>query len=354
VRQITRAAEALVPCTCGELVQGAFNGLPFLVSCPVDRFSRVRVSITLSHDDCAKWLTPPPGSAGRWPARPHPLPYVLGECAVEAGELSRACYQAGGGLGGNGKPQKTSNAKAFRAAASTLEYLGLNDVVFDLHVSCPLPPSKGFGTSTADVVGAIAAVAEAVGRPLSPGEVARLAVAVEPSDGTMFPGLALFDHRGARRYQDLGPAPPLLVVALDFEGAVDTEDYNARLDTAQLHAMEKEHSHALELLLDGLRYHRLELVGDAATASARANQRLLAKPQLEATIALGRECLSLGVCAAHSGTALGVLFAPGEESRAKLFRKRAEEQLEGLSDCWIATMVDGGARLPVTSARKQE
>jgi|GEM_PF-5037267 len=38
-------AEVQVPCTCGELVQGMMAGMPFLVSCPIDRYSLVRVTL---------------------------------------------------------------------------------------------------------------------------------------------------------------------------------------------------------------------------------------------------------------------------------------------------------------------
>ena len=76
MRQITRAAEALVPCTCGELVQGAFNGLPFLVSCPVIDSSRVRLASRLATMIAPSGLRLLPGARVR--CRPHPLPYVLG------------------------------------------------------------------------------------------------------------------------------------------------------------------------------------------------------------------------------------------------------------------------------------
>lgn len=289
-------AEVQVPCTCGELVQGMMAGMPFLVSCPIDRYSLVRVTL------------------GDSPARGTP-----------------------------------SSSKAHRAAASTLALLGCADVPFRLEVSCSLPPCKGFGSSTADVVGAIAAASEAAGCSLHPEAMARLAVTVEPSDGTMFPGLALFDHRGGSRWEKLGSTPPLWVVALDFDGAVDTVDFNARLDLKGVGSLEAEHGRAMELLRAGLRQRRWGLVGEAAILSARANQQLLFKPQLESVIALGRDFHALGVCAAHSGTALGVLFAPEDEGRARGLEKEAQQDIPGLLEAWTTRMVDGGVRVLVPS-----
>lgn len=285
---------ALAPCTCGELVQGIAHGEPFLVSCPIDRYSRVGV--------------------------------VLGE-----------------GRDGQGDAPPS---KARRAVRMTLELLRRRHEPFALSVSCPLCPSRGFGTSTADVVGAIAATAMAAGVPLPPEEVARLAVEIEPSDGTMFPGLALFAHRTGRGWEMLGPAPPLLVAVLEFEGDVDTLEYNAALDLELLRSAEPEHALALELLRRGIREGRPELMGQAATASARTNQRLLLKPALEKVIALGERCGALGVCAAHSGTVLGVLFLPVAVAAAERLLVDARRALPGLAGCWLSRMVDGGWRQP--------
>ena len=301
-----------VPCTCGELVQGVLEGEPFLVSCPIDRYSRVTVVL----------------------------------------ERRSAGVGADRSLAGHRPPHQESRTKAVRAVEATLEMLGLRGTSFALEVACPLVPSKGYGTSTADVVGAIVATALAAGASPSVVDVARLAVAVEPSDGTMFSGLALFDHRSGRRWEALGDAPPLLVAVLEFSGAVDTLEYNAGLDMPCLLALESEHVRALDLLRRGLRQHRPDLIGEAATLSARINQRVLPKPQLEAVIALGREYRALGVCAAHSGTVLGLLFPSEAPPSTEALLPDARDRIEGLERIWISRMVNGGARVLSMAARR--
>ncbi|MBI4506101.1 MAG: GHMP kinase, partial [Chloroflexi bacterium] len=42
---MSRAAAVWLPGTCGELVQGAIGGQPFLVSCPIDVYARVAVEL---------------------------------------------------------------------------------------------------------------------------------------------------------------------------------------------------------------------------------------------------------------------------------------------------------------------
>ena len=70
------------------------------------------------------------------------------------------------------------------------------------------------------------ALGQAAGQGLVPSEVARLAVHVEPTDSSLFPGLALWDHRYGHVYEDLGAPPALTVVILDPGGVVDTLAFN--------------------------------------------------------------------------------------------------------------------------------
>jgi len=163
------------PGTCGELVQGFLDGSHFLVTCPVDLYSTVSVVLYRGQ----------PGVLG-----PEDCP------------------------------------KAIQAVCSTLAYLGKGDLTAELTIHSPLPRGKGMASSTADVAGAAAATALALGIALTPRELGALAVAVEPSDGVMFPGIALFDHREGRLAQELGPPPPMEVIVLDFGGVVDTLEFN--------------------------------------------------------------------------------------------------------------------------------
>lgn len=284
-------AEVLVPLTCGELVQGVIGGCPFLVSCPIDRFARVRVTIDAT------------------------------------GEV----------VGPRDRP------KAIAAATRTLSSLAHPELGATLEVSSPFSRGRGLGTSTADVVGAIVATAHAVGRMLPPGDVARLAVSVEPSDSTMFPGLASFDYRSGSHWELLGSVPDLAIVVLDFGGSIDTVAYNARLDLDAVSRQNSRHAEALALLRDGLARRDLAAIGEAATLSARANQPINPKPQLDAVLALAKRVGAFGVCCAHSGTVLGILV-PSDERRARDIVGRARAAFPELVEAWGARLVDGGAR----------
>ena len=293
----TRTAVAFVPMTCGELVQGSCHGSPFLVSCPIDRYARVSAEV-----DATGRTTGPVG-----------------------------------------------RTKAVAAARRTLAQLGHPSLGVRLDVSSDLPVGRGFGTSTADVVGAIVATGRALGRELSPEVIARLAVEVEPSDGTLFPGLAIFDHRQGSRWEMLGRAPELTVVVLDFGGSLDTVAHNAALDLGALERRSGLDERALELLRRGVADADPGAIGEAATISTLANQPIAPKPALPAVLAVAARLRAWGVCAAHSGTALGLLLPPDEELAARAMTE-ARRSVPGLVDIWATRLVDGGARVPANGS----
>jgi L-threonine kinase len=272
-------------------VQGTLDGRPFLVSCPINRYSSVTVR------------------------------------ATQTGLIE-------------GPPERS---KALAAACATLSYLGCPTQGLSLAISSNLPIGRGFGSSTADVVGAIAAVARLFGLDLWPEEIARLAVAIEPSDSTMFPGLALLDHRGASRWRLIGQPVPATLLVLELAGAVDTVGFNAQLDLERWWGLAPQHAWALDTLMAGLVERDLAKIGAASTASTRAQQELLPKAELAAALDLLTRLDGLGICAAHSGTALGLLLAKPPADLAGLlgFTRTA---LPTLERAWLARIVPGGVR----------
>ena len=275
-RQQTRvapvgSATVRAPGVCGELVQGIRDDVYFLVTCPVDFFSQVQV------------------------------------------ELFRD---------GNGVEAPTGCPKSAAALSATLKYLGHDQLAAKLTVRNPIPRGKGMGSSSADVAATIAATGLALGVELSPAVVAEIALAVEPTDGVMFPGVALFDHREGRVVEMLGQPPPMEIVALDFGGTVDTVEFN-RVDRRSLwQSIQAETSEALELVRSGVQLGDAELVGRGSSISAVASQKVLPKPKLPAVAEFAREVGAVGVNVGHSGTVIGVLL-DARQRRGKSTYRRA-------------------------------
>jgi len=280
-----------LPGTCGELVQGSLDGEPCLISCPLGWYSTATVCLR----SCGGWTVP-------------------------------------------------AQAPKTRAALHTgLAYLDRTASAGCVHLHTELPRGRGYGSSTADIGATLYALGHAVGCRLTPQEVASLAVQVEPSDSTLFPGLALWDHRSGHVYEDLGAPPPLTVVVLDPGGEVDTLAFN-QLDHRQaLRRLAPQHRDAFSVLREGLRYGNLEAIGTAATLSATAHQAILSNSLLEPTLTLAHDVRALGVCRAHSGTLLGLLLDPRRADVACITALAAQRFASGVT-VFSLPLVGGGPR----------
>ena len=198
--------------------------------------------------------------------------------------------------------------KASRAVQATLDYLGESGVDADLRLDSRIPRGKGMASSTADVSAAIVATASALGREMSPDQIAKIALGIEPSDGVMFPRIVIFDHLRGRTTRPLGPPPPMRVAILDFGGEVDTLEFNNTERENALRCMQPMMAEAASLIERGIRENDPQLVGKGATISASANQEILFKPYLDAVKEFSSEVGAVGVNVAHSGTVIGLLF----------------------------------------------
>ena len=165
-------------------------------------------------------------------------------------------------------------------------------------------------SSTADIVAACLATAQAVGRSLPPEEISQIAIGIEPSDGIMYPGVVCYNHRRGQLIESLGDLPPVDILAIDLGGWVDTLQFNQKPKNYSNEEI-AEIRRAYNLVKSGIREQDLDKIGLAATMSARVNQRLLPKPHLETLIEISIEYGAYGVCVAHSGTIAGLIFEQG-------------------------------------------
>ena len=162
--------------------------MDFLVTCPINQFSRATVTLRSGGDASS------PDSR-------------------VSGIDHSAQNPAGGGL--------RTLARLEICAGVT------SDLIAEVSIANPIPAGKGMGSSSADVAAAVWATGKAAGRErCPPADIAEIALSVEPTDGVMFPGIALFDHRRGRIAESLGPPPPLEVIVIDRGGQVDTLEFN--------------------------------------------------------------------------------------------------------------------------------
>lgn len=286
------SATVRAPGVCGELAQGVIEGIHFLVTCPVDFYSRVRVDL----------YSDGPG--------------------VEAPE---DCDKA---------------AAAVRRALSQLKNAKVRAKVT---INNPIPRGKGMASSSADLAAAIAATGLALGQELTPYQIAQIALSIEPTDGIMIPGVALFDHRAGIIRESLGPPPPMEIVALDLGGTVDTVQFNMVDRFQRWESVDQQTTEALRLLRLGITNEDPVLVGQGATISAEASQAVLAKPRLGEVKEFAESVGAVGVNVGHSGTIMGVLL-DARERRGKSTYHKALEAFPDANSVYHFRLLGGGVQ----------
>jgi L-threonine kinase len=256
--------------TCGELAQGQFDsGEDFLITLPVDMWAEMRVTIDVNSSEV------------------------------------------------RGNIEKTKTILAIR---KTLDYLGFANFGATFQSQSDLPEGKGMASSSADIVAACRAVSAALKLPLSAEEISRIAISIEPTDGVMYEGSVCYNHREGSLLETFGNLPPFNLLVLDLGNQVDTVAFNhppKNYTTAERDKINQ----AYELIKSGIQMQDLAQIGLGATLSAEVNQRILVKPHFERIASIARAHGASGICAAHSGTVLGLLFAPRASHRIATARR---------------------------------
>ena len=292
VTRLLGSAIVRAPGVCGELAQGVIEGIHFLVTCPVDFYSRVKVDI----------------------------------------------YSDGPGVEA---PQDCEKAAA--AVRRTLFHLKNAKVRAKLTINNPIPRGKGMASSSADLAAAIAATGLALGEEISPYQIAQIALSIEPTDGIMIPGVALFDHRAGIIRESLGPPPPMEIVALDLGGTVDTVQFNMVDRFQRWQSVNEQTGEALRLLRRGIEEQDPALVGQGASISAEASQTVLAKPRLAEVKEFAESVGAVGVNVGHSGTIMGVLL-DARERRGKSTYHKALSAFPDAESVYHFRLLGGGVQ----------
>ena len=292
VTRLLGSATVRAPGVCGELAQGVIEGIHFLVTCPVDFYSRVKVDI----------------------------------------------YSDGPGVEA---PQDCDKAAA--AVRRTLFHLKNAKVRAKLTINNPIPRGKGMASSSADLAAAIAATGLALGEEISPYQIAQIALSIEPTDGIMIPGVALFDHRAGIIRESLGPPPPMEIVALDLGGTVDTVQFNLVDRFQRWESVDEQTGEALRLLRRGIEEQDPALVGRGASISAEASQTVLAKPRLAEVKEFAESVGAVGVNVGHSGTIMGVLL-DARERRGKSTYHKALSAFPDAESVYHFRLLGGGVQ----------
>ena len=230
-----------VPGSCGEFVQGMINDEPILITCPVNLFTTVLVSDKFSGHFGLGW-------------------------------------------------------KSKLMLERTLKYFECREFKFGIKLETELPQGKGMASSSADLAAICKAVSLALNFDITAQEIAKLAAAIEPTDGIFYDGIVLMNPVTGKLLKTFQDMPKYKIAVFDFGSEVNTLEFERRSN----------------LYLKTLPSH---LSMDLVTSSALANQNILHKNGLEKIIETAKNFGALGVNAAHTGTVIGIIFDEDFESK---------------------------------------
>jgi uncharacterized protein involved in propanediol utilization len=241
-------------------------------------------------------------------------------------------------------PWKTKAGQAVRHA---LDAVGLPEDGAVLRIESDVRAGCGFGSSSSDVIASINAVVDATGCVLPRLAIAGLAVRAETaSDPLMFDHALLFAQREGVVLENFATTLPELAI-LGFQvrdEPVDTLSFPpARYSQREIEAFRP----ILGRLRRGIAMGVVSDIAEAATASARINQRFLPVPRFEELVSICGDGGAEGVQVAHSGNIAGLIFDgmdPEVDRRMDDARRRLAEL--GLDDHWMFRTVGstGGSR----------
>jgi uncharacterized protein involved in propanediol utilization len=283
--EVPRRGIGLCPLVLGECVQGRFGAGPhFLITAPITLYSQAEFVADLS----------------------------LGHVAVEPSHC----------------------VKSLLAVSRYLESQDL-PVSGSLRVLTGAQHSLGFGTSTADITASLRAAAAAWNRTVSPEAVSRIAAAMEPTDGSMYPGSVAYAHREGRVLEILGPLPHFRALVAVCGDRVDTVAFDARRAHFRYSAdAERKLRTAWRMVRESIRSADIGLMAEAGMISAEINEVLLPKPMFneirQSVQPLGAE----GLLVAHSGSLVGWILDPDKPDYEKR-RDRVGRFMDALGmSCW--------------------
>jgi L-threonine kinase len=255
-----RSGVAVAAGTCGELIQGfTASGEPFHVTCPIQKSSTISLRVRSAPDFAVE----------------------LSDSHLHKLEL--ALYR-------------------------TAEVLELEPLEIRVERWTDLDVGKGMGSSTADIVAAARALAAAADRELDTVQLARIATAIESSDGSMFPELLAFDQKSGRVVRQFDWWPQFVICMVVPTQAFNTESANFR----GKEAFGAQFDDMLDSLAKAAVSRDSAAWAIAATESARINQRFVPNAMFSVLSAHAERLGALGVNVGHTGTVAGLLFDASE------------------------------------------
>src|SRR6056297_1377079 len=213
-----------VPGSCGELFQGKIGDDNLLISCPIDRYSRVTAYLKKNF---------------------------------------------------TGIKSNKNLPKSLLAVKKFLEQINQNEIGLELNFQSELLRSKGMGSSTADITAALTSVMLLLENKINWKLVKDILISIEPTDSTPWPGVALFDYRKGKILQPYGFPPSLDILIFSEKGKINTVEFNKNLDSEKINNTQvSKLKQSLKLIKDGVIAKDPKKLGKTENISAKIHKNI--------------------------------------------------------------------------------
>jgi len=283
-----------VPGSCGELFQGKIGDDNLLISCPIDRYSRVTA-------------------------------YLKKNFTVIKSNKNLP--------------------KSLLAVKKFLEQINQNEIGLELNFQSELLRSKGMGSSTADITAALTSVMLLLENKINWKLLKDILISIEPTDSTPWPGVALFDYRKGKILQPYGFPPSLDILIFSEKGKINTVEFNKNLDSEKINNTQvSKLKQSLKLIKDGVIAKDPKKLGKAAIISAKFHQNIYYRPYLKNLISFSEKFSGVyGINIAHSGTVFGILV--NEKKEYSELITKVENNFKEINFLYRTKVVGGGIRI---------
>jgi len=285
-----------VPGSCGELIQGRLDDQNFLISCPINLYTKVSANFTEA------------------------------EKSVIINKNTSS-------------PENISKTEA--AVEKLLDCYNFKQKSIKIIINSQLITGIGMASSTADISAALAAVMLLLKNKVDFKILKNICLSLEPTDSVFLEGIRFFDHLTGKKDYFIAAAPDLDILLFKEKGAVDSLKFNRSEKLTFLNKRkEKNLKKSFQLIKKGLLNNNYQLLGRGTTLSSLAHQKILYKENLNKLLNLIEGKSSIyGVNIAHSGTITGVLVTKNFESEKLIKAIKTETDLKYLKR---VKMISGG------------
>ena len=246
------------PGSVGEIIQGKYNGIDVLLSCPINLYTEIILSDEKERDNEREYI------------------------------------------------------KSYRFIDNILDKWGYRNWKIALSINSTIPKGKGFASSTADLSAIYNGLLRLIDRKFNQEELIKNCLKIEPTDSIIFDKATIFDYKEGKVTEKVGNYFKFHVLCFIGENVVDTVEYNSK----ELQPLKKIDD-LLGELREAFEDKDIKKLAKVSTESIIRNQHRLKYNILEEVLEINKLLGGLGIIGAHSGDMLGIIFDNIDEEKMK-------------------------------------